>query len=212
MVSKVFAVSGSILQKNLDNLDKFAEALQRDEQILVVTGAGELKKYIKASNGNQAEKDLVGIKATHLNAQTLLSSMDNVYPSIPETSEEILEAASTGKDVVMGGLVPGYSTDAVAATAAELLDAELYIASTVNGVYTADPESKDAKKLADATPEKLNELIHGNNEAGNHALIDQTAVNLIERSKIHTRIFEGTLENLNRPKNAKGTRIVFDRP
>lgn len=210
MVSKVFAVGGSVLQQNLDNLDEFVEALQRDEQVLVVTGAGDLKKYIKASNGNQAEKDLVGIEATRLNARTLLSSMDDVHPSIPETPEEILEAASTGKDVVMGGLVPGYSTDAVAATAAELLDAELYIASTVDGVYTADPESEDSKKLADVTPERIKELIQGNNGAGKHALIDETAVGLVQRSEIPTMIFEGSNENIGNLENAEGTRVVFD--
>lgn len=210
MVSKVFAVGGSVLQQNLDNLEEFVEALQRDEQILVVTGAGELKEYINASNGNQAEKDLVGIKATRLNAQTLLSSMEDAYPSIPEKPEEVMEAAASGKDVVMGGLVPGYSTDAVAATAAELLDADLCIASTVDGVYTADPESEDAKKLADVTPERIKELIQGNNDAGNHALIDSTAVGLIQRSKISTRIFEGTVENIDNPENANGTRVVFE--
>lgn len=208
MVSKVFSLGGSVVQQNLDSIEKIADALERDEQIVVVTGAGELKKYIRAVDSNHARRDMIGIQATRLNAQTLLTAMD-AHPSIPETPEEVLEAAATGNDVVMGGLVPGYSTDAVAATAAELLDAELYIATTVDGVYDADPENADAEKLDEVTPERLRELTRGNSGAGGYSLIDRTAVDIIERSEIRTKVFKGSLENLGCPEAAEGTNIIF---
>lgn len=205
---KVFSIGGSIVAENLDRIDQLAEALQRDEQIVVVTGAGPLNEYQKASSGNEGEKDLIGIRATRLHAQTLLTEMDNTNKEIPKTPQEIQQLASTGRNVVTGGLVPGYSTDAVAATVAELLDAELIIPTTVDGVYTADPEKEDADKLDQVTPERLRELISGNSEAGNYALIDEVAVTIIERSDIPAKVVEGTLENIRNPENADGTEIV----
>jgi uridylate kinase len=211
MVEKVFAVSGSVITGNLEKLGEIAEALETDEQILVVTGAGDLKEYIFASGeyGNQGEQDLVGIAATRLNARTLMTAME-AYPDVPETSEEIRVAASTGMDVVMGGLTPGHSTDAVAAIAAEILDADLYIATSIDGVYDRDPEDPEAEFLEKVSAEELKDIISGNNEAGKHELIDSTALEIIERSSISTKVFEASLENLERPETCKGSEIVTD--
>lgn len=212
MVSKVYAVSGSLITENLERLGELAEALEKNEdQILVVTGAGGLKEYIYSAGefGNQGEQDLVGIAATRLNAKTLMTAME-AYPDTPETAEEIRKAASTGHNVVMGGLTPGHSTDAVAAIAAELLEAELYIATSIDGVYTKNPEDEDAEKLDEVTPEELKSIIDGNNEAGKHELIDSTAVEIIKRSRTETKIFEGSMENIERPENADGTRVVHE--
>lgn len=210
MVSKVFAVSGSLVTENLEEVGKLAEALESsDEQVLVVTGAGDLKQYIYAAGefGNQGEQDLVGITATRLNAKTLMTAMENSYPSVPETAYEIREAASTGKNVVMGGLTPGHSTDAVAAIAAELVDADLYIATRIDGVYDRDPEEEGAEKFDEITAEELKQVVDGNNEAGGHELIDGTAIDIIQRSSIKTRIFEGTRDNIRNPEKAEGTDV-----
>ena len=206
---KVFSIGGSVVAENLERIDELAEALERDEQVIVVTGAGRLNEYQKASSGNEGERDLIGIKATRLHAQTLLTEMKDTNKVVPETPQEIQQLASDGKNVVTGGLVPGYSTDAVAATVAELLDAELIIPTTVDGVYTADPNKEDAEKLDEVTPSRLRELISGNSEAGNYALIDEVAVTIIERSEIPTKIIEGSFENIADPENADGTEIVF---
>lgn len=209
MVEKVFAVSGSVITGNLEQLGEIAEALKREEQILVVTGAGDLKEYIYASGeyGNQGEQDLVGIAATRLNARTLMTALE-AYPDVPETAEEIRVAASTGMDVVMGGLTPGHSTDAVAAIAAEILDADLFIATSIDGVYDRDPEDSDANFLEEVTVGELKDIISGNNEAGKHELIDSTALEIIERSDIKTKVFEASPENLKKPKNCEGSKIV----
>lgn len=208
-VEKVYAVSGSLITENLEDLGELAKAIQKDEeQVLVVTGAGGLKSYIYAAGdfGNQGEQDLVGIAATRLNARTLMTAME-AYPDVPETAEEIRTAASTGLNVVMGGLTPGHSTDAVAAIAAELLDAELNIATSIDGVYNRDPENPEAEKLEEVSTSQLKDIIDGNNEAGKHELVDSTAVEIMERSEIKTRIFEGTFENLKDPEDADGTTV-----
>ena len=194
----VYALGGSVFMENLDQLEEYAEFFDSlDEQMVIVTGAGKLKENILAAGdvANQSELDLIGIKATRLNAETLKAAIDS-YPTIPETVEEVQEAVATGKNVVMGGLVPGYSTDAVAATVAELFDAELVIATSVDGVYTTDPEKQDAEKLDEVSIEELGEITDGNNSAGNHDLIDTVALEIVDRSSIGTRVLLGTPENL----------------
>jgi len=210
-MTKVFALGGSILTENLDRLDEYSEAFNSfDEQIVVVTGAGKLKKNILAAEdfANQAELDMIGIKATRLNAQTLKTAMKS-HPKIPETPEEVEEVGATGKNFVMGGMVPGYSTDAVAATVAELLEAELYIATSVDGVYTADPEAEDSERMEEVTVSELEDLTDGNNDAGKHDLIDGTALEIISRSEITSKVFEGSPENVRQPEEARGTDIQF---
>jgi uridylate kinase len=207
---KVFAVGGSIYTDKLDKTPDIAEALTSHNPVTVVVGAGDLKKNIKAADVSEAGKDLIGIQATRLNAKTLGTQMES-HPKIPETAEEIKEIAKTGEDVVMGGLNPGFSTDAVAAITAELLDAELFIATDVDGVYTEDPASESAEKLDEVRVAELRDIISGNgSEAGSYKLIDKVALDIIERSKISTKIFKGTIDNLETPEEAEGTKITHE--
>ncbi|MFB6147432.1 MAG: UMP kinase [Candidatus Nanohaloarchaea archaeon] len=205
---RVYSIGGSIVRENLDRLEELATALQGDEQVVVVTGAGDLSQHQDALEDvtNRGRRDLVGIEATRLNARTLLTAMD-AYPEIPEKPGEVLSAVETGEDVVMGGLVPGYSTDAVAATVAELLDAELYVATTIDGVYTAHPENSEAEKLDEVTHDELLDIIGGDYEPGSYELMDSTAVQIAKRSGLPVRIFEATLENLENPGEAPGTDV-----
>lgn len=211
-MTKVYALGGSVFTKNLDKLEEYAEFFDsQDEQTVVVTGAGRLKENILAAEdiANQAELDMIGIKATRLNAQTLISSLGSAYPTVPETVKEVQEAAQSGDNLVMGGLVPGYSTDAVAATVAELLEADLVIATSVDGVYDADPEEEDANKINKIDVKDLRQVTEGNNSAGKHDLIDSTAIDIIERSEIETKVILGTPENLQSDE-FEGTRIVSE--
>lgn len=209
-VDKVFSISGSIVRENLDIIEELGDALDYSEQVVIVTGAGDLGRHVEAvrESSNNGEQDLVGIKATRLNAKTLGTIID-AYPAIPETPEEVQEAAESGKDVVMGGLTPGYSTDAVAATVAELLDADLYIATTVDGVYNPHPDDPEAERLEEVTVEKLMELVGDDHRPGSYELIDSTALNLVKRSEISTKIFEGTMENIGDVEKVEGTEIIF---
>ncbi|MFB6144600.1 MAG: UMP kinase [Candidatus Nanohaloarchaea archaeon] len=205
---KVFSLGGSVLTENLDLLEEYAAAFNDlDEQVVVVTGAGELKKYIDAVSGNHAERDLVGIKATRLNAAALATEA-GAYPEVPETVDELRKAVEQREDVYMGGLTPGYSTDAVAAIAAELFDAELFITSDVAGVYDREPEEPGAELLEEVTVKQLRQLSSGN-EAGGHSLVDSTALELMERSHIETYFLYGLPENLAEPKENAGTALRY---
>lgn len=206
MVEKVLSFGGSVLTQDLGKLKDFAEMIEQGEQKVIVTGAGELKKYIEAVDGNNSEKDMVGIQATRLNAEALKQNM-KAYPEIPKDFNQVQEYIRHGEHVVMGGVVPGYSTDAVAATVAELLNAELYIVTNVKGVYTRDPSKPEAEFLEEVTVSDLRENLSNDSGAGKHSLIDRTALNLIERSNIPTKVLEGTVEKVGDLESAEGTRI-----
>lgn len=203
----VFALGGSVISSSFSSLDEVAEAVEQNSPLVAVTGAGDLKKHQEAVKGsvNKAEADLVGIAATRLNARTLESLMQDSYPGIPRTVQEVREAASTGRNIAMGGLNPGFSTDAVAAVVAELLDAELYVATDVDGIYTGDPGEEGSEKLDRVNTSRLQEMVSGENEPGKYAVIDGTAVQIIERSGIDTKVLRGTPENLEDPAGAEGT-------
>lgn len=206
--NKVFAVGGSIYTEKIEKTPEIAEALEKHSPVAVVVGAGELKKNIDAVNACEAEKDLIGIQATKLNAKTLGTQMD-AHPKTPKTAGEIREISKSNEDIVMGGLNPGFSTDAVAAIAAELLNADLYIATDIDGVYTEDPENKEAEKLNEVPIHKLREIVSGNrSQAGSYKLIDKVALDIIERSHISTKIFKGDTKNLEKPEEAEGTKII----
>lgn len=212
MKTTVYALGGSILTQNLEKLEEYGNALQnKEEQSIIVTGAGNLKKHIEATKdkANQGEQDMVGIKATRLNAETLKPFID-CHPTTPTNIEEVRNIASTGKNMVMGGLTPGYSTDAVAATVAEITNAEkLVVASKTKGVYEKDPEKEESEHLEEVSVEELKKKTEGNQYAGEHDLIDQTALNIIQRSKISTKMLKGEPKNLENIEESEGTLIVF---
>ena len=105
----------------------------------------------------------------------------------------------TNKIIVLGGTQPGQSTNAVAALCAEAINADLFInATNVDGVYTSDPHKKNnVKKLDIVKTSELIRLIY-NKElfAGSYELFDPLAIKIVERSKIPTRILNGS-----NPKN-----------
>lgn len=209
-VDEVYALGGSVIDQNFEQLEKLAGALCEGQKVIVV-GAGHLKKHQEAVKDevSKAETDLVGIEATRLNARTLIALMENVHPEVPETVEEVKQAASTGKTVVMGGLNPGFSTDAVASIIAELFDAELYIATDVDGIYEEDPEENpEAQKFDEIEASRLLDMSEGKNEPGVYSIVDETAAGIIKRSGINTKLFEGTIQNLGNPRDADGTRVT----
>lgn len=210
-MTAVIALGGSVIRQHLSGLDRLAKALEREEQVVIVCGAGHLKKHQDAvrESVNKAETDLVGIAATRLNARTLQPLLDDSHRSIPETVEEVREVAATGGDIVMGGLNPGFSTDAVAAVIAELLDADLYIVTDIDGIYTEDPdENPDAEKFDEISTDRLLEMTEGKNEPGVYSIVDETAVQVVERSNIKAKLLEGTVENIQDLEGTDGTDII----
>jgi uridylate kinase len=202
---KVLALGGSVIGMHKQEIPRLADAASDFDAI--VTGAGPLAHYIEHSTGNEASKDLIGIKATRLHAQTVAVELEDSNSSIPTSFQELTDMTERFSTVVSGGMVPGYSTDAVAATAAELLDADLYIATDVDGIYDRHPDKEKAQMLDEASVNKLREMTEGISEAGGYALIDRTALDIIDRSDITTKVFKGEPRRLEQAETCSGTRI-----
>ncbi len=180
-------------------VELFRKVKHEGHRLVVVTGGGEeAREYIAAARvlgGSEALCDLIGIYMSRLNARLLIAGLgEDAYPEPPISIEELRRAFETGKIVVLGGLQPGHSTNAVAAVSAESIEADLLINATdVEGVYTADPkENRSARKLdVIKADELLRIVLEGRQEAGSYELFDPVAVMVVKRSRIPTRIVDG---------------------
>ncbi|MBU4374188.1 MAG: UMP kinase [Euryarchaeota archaeon] len=205
----VVSVGGSVLARALapEKFKSYAMALKKivkKNAVFVVTGGGQAARdYIGAARelgADEATCDLIGIELTRLNARLLIAALgDAAYHEPPLDYKQAKTASLGGRIVVMGGVSPGHTTDAVAAVLAEYVGAELLInATSIDGVYTADPKkNKDAKKFETMTPKQLIEVVMKTEmAAGANSPIDLLAAKIIERSSIKTIVLDG--EN---PKN-----------
>jgi len=200
----VISVGGSILAKDLnpDSFISYANALgtlAKEHRLVVVTGGGvAARDYINVARSvgaNEVACDFIGIEVTRLNAQLLISALDdNAFPEPPRTYKEAEAALTSGKIVVMGGVIPGQTTDAVSAILAEYMGADLMIiATSVDGVYSADPTTDpDAVKFEKMTAKELVNIVMSTEmKAGSKSPVDPLAAKIIERCKIETIVMDG---------------------
>jgi uridylate kinase len=201
----VLSVGGSILAKELnpDSFRGYADALKelaKEHEIAIVTGGGaSARDYInvaRSTGANEVECDYIGIDITRLNAKLLISALgDAAYPEPPKDYKEAQEKLSSGKILVMGGVIPGQTTDAVAAILTEYLGANLLvIATAVDGVYSADPrKDPDAVKYETMTAKELvSTVMTTEMKAGSKSPVDPLAAKIIERCNIETIVMDGS--------------------
>lgn len=185
-----------------NNIKKYRDLLRSLKDIctiyIVVGGGGEARRYISAArdlNIDEGTADEIGILITRLNARLLMHALaKDCYPDIPESYNDALIAGESGKIVVMGGVTPAQTTDAVAAVLAERAGADLLInATAVDGIYTADPrKDTTAEKIPFLTPDELIEIVQtGRMDAGSNNVIDLVAAKVIQRSKIPMAVLDG---------------------
>ncbi len=198
------AIAPSLEAKRFSDYAKVIRSLAQEHTVLVVVGGGtparqyiNVTKELKASN---ALRDLIGIGVSRLDARLLISAMDDAaYPEPPRDYQEANLAMYSDKIVIMGGVQPGQTTDAVAAILAEYVHADLLIRTTsVDGVYTADPKvDKTAKKIEHMTPQQLLELVAKMEMvAGANNIFDMLGAQIVKRSHIPMVVING-----NDPKN-----------
>jgi uridylate kinase len=208
----VISLGGSVLVPSLEsnNISRYVSVLKRlagkCRIFIVVGGGGEARRYIRVARelgAGEAMADELGIMVTRLNARLLVAGLgDTAYPRVAENYTEAREFAETGKIVVMGGITPAQTTDAVSAVLAESIGADLLInATSVNGIYSADPK-KDAGAVRHErlTPQELLDIITvGRMDAGANTVLDIVAGKVIERSGIPLLVLDGRdPENLYR--------------
>ena len=219
--SLLYDEAGQIITERIRQYGTVIAKLVDDgHQLVIVVGGGRpARVYISAARelgASEAQCDWLGIKMARHNAELLCAALGEIaYPKIVVTLDELEVAMVHGKVVLMGGLIPAQSTNAVAAVAAETVNAErMFNATNVDGVYDKDPKLDGAKKLNKVHISELKEILSGGGtRAGEYKLFDPVAIRVVERSKIRAVIFDGrTPDNLLRLFKGEmiGSEIVHD--
>jgi len=221
----VLKLGGFLFPKNLDidlinlYIDLLKKLFSEGHELVVVTGGGTgAREYIDISRkvgSSEAICDEMGIEYSRLNARLLLSGLKEAFPEVPVNLHDIKRYFKINKFVVMGGLQPGQSTNAVAALVFEIIGADILINATdVEGIYSEDPKTNpNAKKYDEISIKDLLEIISNKQAiAGSYDLLDPLSLKLIARSKIETWILNGknpnNIERLIAGEHV-GTKIVF---
>jgi uridylate kinase len=222
-------VGGSILAPQepdpafLGQMAQHLAAWGKGIQLFVVVGGGQpARRAIEAARANgvpEADLDRIGIMATRLNAQALACVLRkagaNANLEIPVTVAQALRLGTQHDIVVMGGTVPGHSTDYVAVElAVEGKCLRLVNATNVAGVYTKDPNKhRDAQMKAKLTFEELLAIIPDRDwsTAGAAGVLDGPSTVLVSTKGMTTCVVDGRdLENLGRAVRGeafKGTTV-----
>lgn len=196
MMVVAVSLGGSVVnpaKPSLENIKRIAEVFEKSkEKLAIVVGGGayarEYAEIIRKLNGNEFYADVVATMETKQNAMLLLSALKNAYPKIPSGFETAASAIKNYQYVVMGGTIPGITTDTDAVLLAEATFAKRLVnISNVPAVYDKDPlKYKGAKKYSKMSHEQLIELAVGSDrrKAGEHFVFDMIACKLARRSKL----------------------------
>jgi uridylate kinase len=167
--------------------------------VAAVVGGGslsrELIKTARVMGLSEAAQDEVAISVSRVMAQLFVLRLGkHGTVTVPTDIEAAAELFEDGKVVVMGGLKPGMTTDAVAAMLAERVSADLLVKATdVDGVFTRDPKKyEDAKRLERLSFDDLFGFFEKErHEAGIHQVIDPEAVRILQKRRIKTVVVNG---------------------
>jgi len=205
MKTVVISLGGSILLPELNKnrireyVPVLASIAAKHRLFVVVGGGGGARDYIDAARAlgvDEGTSDEIGIMVTRLNATLLIAALGNAaYPKVAESHADAKKFAEGGKIVVMGGITPGQTTDAVAAVLAERVGADVFVnVTSVPGVYDKDPKKyKTARHFPALTPAELLEIVGKIGlSAGSHAPLDIIAARIVERSHIPLVVLDGT--------------------
>ena len=203
----VLSLGGSLLFDGYKFNTEFVKALGELLRSLpfsfgVVVGGGSVARlYAQAARSlslNEFYADNVAILSTRQNAMLVAASVNGIYVQ----SFEEAQLFKRERVVVMGGTIPGITTDADSALLAEVLGAKRLVnLSTVDGVYDKNPEYPDAHKYEEMSYDQLLSLAMSSDDrsAGTHFVFDVVACAIIRRSKIETHFVNGRdLEQVER--------------
>jgi uridylate kinase len=210
MTSIVVSIGGSVLlsddatKRYLKDFVKLFSSLSKKHHIYLVVGGGKTARdYIQRGRIlGLSEKDLdtLGILITRVNATMLTRLFSNSNKDIPcSVDDTILHDEPV---VIMGGTVPGHSTDYVGAELAAKVNAdEFIIATNVDGIFDKDPNKhSDAVMLPELDIEELLSTYGSSwDAAGSNVAIDGPALKKIADHHIQTVVLNGkNLSNLHR--------------
>jgi len=179
--------------------------LKTTKFILVVGGGYSSRLYIRSTRSiisNNAILDQIGIAFTRINALILkdLLSEFNVYPNIVTTMEELNAGITLSDIVIMGGIIPGITTDSVAMLACELTGCkEMINVSNESYVHDRPVMEKGSKKLPKLSHQQLVDIAnkYDDRSAGSNFILDFFAAKIAKRSKIDILFVNDSIKELD---------------
>ncbi len=199
----VLSVGGSLLNDGAPNT-QMAKALASAIMSAgisagAVCGGGKQARAeadkARDKSGSEFDADMAGIAITHKNADVLRKALGAAAGK--KIFTDFLSArAAVGKQkfIVMGGTIPGITTDADSALLAEALGAKRLVNISNTAIYDSDPRTNpNAKKFDTMSYAQLISLaqLSDNRRAGTHFVFDLLACSLIARSNIETHFVDG---------------------
>jgi uridylate kinase len=186
----------SLIGKYVNLLKKLKE---QDHEVVAVVGGGSLaREFIKVAADlglEETDRDWVAIHVSRLFARLFVLCLGEAScGNVSFTLNDAVDCLNDGNIVVMGGLDPGMTTDAVAALVGERVKADLMVkASNVDGIFTKNPKKfPNAKKLDRLGFDDLEHLFDvDRHKAGIHQILDPEAVKVLCRVRLRTVVVNG---------------------
>jgi len=201
----VLSVGGSAInpgKPDLGFLRSMAKIIKKSKNTFgILCGGGTIARvYANAARelgSSEYDADAIAITSTKQNAQLMVAALHasgiDVFREVVSDFE--LARRPKNKVVVMGGTIPGITTDTDAVLLAEATGAKRLInISNVDAIYDSDPrKNPQAKKLPRMTYDELIDLAARSDArtAGTNFVFDMRACKLIARSRIETHFVSG---------------------
>lgn len=195
-------------------VDLLLELKRLGHAVAAVVGGGSLSRELihtaKAMGLDEPDQDEVAISVSRILAQLFVLRLGaSGAGRVPVVVDDAAKLVEEGRVVVMGGLKPGMTTDAVAAMLADSIKADLLVKATdQEGIYDRDPRKfPDAHLLDSLQFDDLAALFETDrHRAGIHQVLDPEAVRLLQKRRIKTIVVNGS-----KPENVmlavKGHRV-----
>jgi len=202
----VLSIGGSSMirdgKPDLGFLKSMAQTIKKSKNSFgILTGGGSVARlYADAARelgASEYEADSIAITSTRQNAQLMIAALVaagvDVYKGVVTDFDEAKKLDN--KVVVMGGTIPGITTDTDAVLLGEAIGAERLVnISNVDAIYDSDPrKNRKAKRHTIMTYEQLISLAVGSDQrkAGTHFVFDLLACKLISRSNMEAHFVSG---------------------
>ena len=215
MASIVAALGGSLLRPEIENkhlwLDDLISIIRDrvamgDRLGLVIGGGAPAREGIDLARpliNDDYHLDKIGIAATRLNATIIREAISeagiSVSGIIPSSVNEAVQLLEEKPVVVMGGTIPGHTTDAVAIRFAIAASAKkCIIATNVDRVYDEDPRLNPNTKAHDyLNHEELQKIVGPpeHKKAGQSSVVDPIGVFEASKAKLELNILDGRISN-----------------
>lgn len=201
----VVSLGGSVIVPDeedevfLKRLSSMVSSLCDRYQIYIVCGGGKIARYyirVGRSLGlTEYDLDELGIMSTRINAALVAFALgERAVGKVPSDIIEAHRLERKGKVVVMGGTVPGHTTDAVSAMLArEVKAARIINGTSVDAAYTADPrKDPKAERIPRMTHQQLYQLVDvGVHGAGPSNVFDRLGAKIAWDNNIEIYIVNG---------------------